>query len=49
MIARLTGKVAETAADSAVIDVAGVGYLVHLSGKTLAALGPLGGEVLVLT
>ena len=49
MIARLTGKVAETSADSAVIDVAGVGYLVHLSGKTLAALGPLGGEVLVLT
>jgi Holliday junction DNA helicase RuvA len=32
-----------------VIDVAGVGYLVHLSGKTLAALGPIGGEVLVLT
>ena len=49
MIARLTGKVAETSADSAVIDVAGVGYLVHLSGKTLAALGPLGGEVLLLT
>ena len=49
MIARLTGKLAETSADSAVIDVAGVGYLVHLSGKTLAALGPLGGEVLVLT
>ena len=49
MIARLTGTLAETAADSAVIDVAGVGYLVHLSGKTLAALGPIGGEVLVLT
>jgi len=49
MIARLTGILAETSADSAVIDVAGVGYLVHLSGKTLAALGPLGGEVLVLT
>ena len=49
MIARLTGILAETAADSAVIDVAGVGYLVHLSGKTLAALGPIGGEVLVLT
>ena len=49
MIARLTGILAETSADSAVIDVAGVGYLVHLSGKTLAALGPIGGEVLVLT
>ncbi len=49
MIARLSGILAETAADSAVIDVAGVGYLVHLSGKTLGALGPLGGEVLILT
>jgi Holliday junction DNA helicase RuvA len=49
VIARLTGILAETSADSAVIDVAGVGYLVHLSGKTLAALGPIGGEVLVLT
>jgi Holliday junction DNA helicase RuvA len=26
-----------------------VGYLVHLSGKTLAAIGPIGGEVIVLT
>ncbi len=49
MIARLSGTLAETAADSAVIDVAGVGYLVHLSAKTLAALGPIGGEVLILT
>jgi Holliday junction DNA helicase RuvA len=49
MIARLSGILAEIASDSAVIDVAGVGYLVHLSGKTLAALGPIGGEVLILT
>jgi len=49
VIARLTGILAETAADNAVIDVAGVGYLVHLSGRTLSALGPIGGEVLVLT
>ena len=49
MIARLTGILAETAADNAVIDVAGVGYLVHLSGRTLSALGPIGDEVLVLT
>jgi len=49
VIARLTGILAETAADSAVIDVAGVGYLVHLSGRTLSTLGPIGGEVLVLT
>ena len=49
MIARLSGILAETAADSAVIDVAGVGYLVHLSGKTLDAIGAVGGEVLILT
>jgi Holliday junction DNA helicase RuvA len=49
MIARLSGILAETTADSAVIDVGGVGYLVHLSGKTLAAIGPIGGEVIVLT
>lgn len=49
MIARLTGTLAETAADTAVIDVGGVGYQVHLSGRTLDALGPVGGEVLILT
>src|SRR5437763_3311017 len=49
MIARLTGTLAETSSDSAVIEVAGVGYLVHLSGRTLDALGPIGGQVLLLT
>ena len=49
MIARLTGVLAETSGDSAVIDVGGVGYLVHLSGKTLDAIGQVGGEVLLLT
>jgi Holliday junction DNA helicase RuvA len=49
MIARLTGTLAETSADSAVIDVGGVGYLVHLSARTLDALGPVGGDVLILT
>ena len=49
MIARLSGILAETAVDSAVIDVGGVGYLVHLSGKTLGAIGPTGGEVVILT
>ncbi|HWC56219.1 MAG TPA: Holliday junction branch migration protein RuvA [Sphingomicrobium sp.] len=49
MIARLSGTLAEVTADSAVIDVAGVGYLVHLSGKTLAALGAVGGAVVILT
>jgi Holliday junction DNA helicase RuvA len=49
MIARLSGILAETSSDGAVIDVAGVGYLVHLSARTLDALGPVGGQVLVLT
>lgn len=49
MIARLSGILAETNGDSAVIDVAGVGYVVHLSGKTLTALGPIGGDVVILT
>jgi len=49
MIARLSGILAEVTADSAVIEVGGVGYLVHLSGKTLGAIGPVGGEVMILT
>src|SRR5205085_8759603 len=49
MIARLSGILAELAVDGAIIDVGGVGYLVHASAKTLDALGPIGGEVLVLT
>src|SRR5690349_2672732 len=49
MIARLTGILAETSADTAIVDVGGVGYLVHLSARTLDALGQVGGEVLILT
>jgi Holliday junction DNA helicase RuvA len=49
MIARLSGLLAEIGSDSAVIDVGGVGYLVQLSGRTLSSIGPVGGEVLILT
>jgi holliday junction DNA helicase RuvA len=49
MIARLTGLLAETASDHAVIDVGGVGYLVQASARTLGNLGPLGSEVRVFT
>jgi holliday junction DNA helicase RuvA len=49
VIARLSGILAETSADTAIVDVGGVGYLVHTSARTLDALGPMGGEVLVLT
>jgi len=49
MIARLTGILAELMGDSAVIDVGGVGYLVQLSGRTLAAIGAIGGSVTLMT
>ncbi len=42
MIAKLRGLLDETGADWAVIDVQGVGYLVHCSAKTLSALGERG-------
>jgi Holliday junction DNA helicase RuvA len=49
MIAKLTGRLDESGADWAVIDVQGVGYLVHCSSKTLSALGIAGDEVTVFT
>jgi Holliday junction DNA helicase RuvA len=49
VIARLSGTLAETTADSAIIDVGGVGYLVLASTRTLDALGPIGSDVLLLT
>lgn len=42
MIARLTGLVVEKGEDTAVLDVHGVGYLVHLSAASLLALPPRG-------
>lgn len=49
MIARLTGVLAEIGADHAVIDVAGVGYLVQASTRTLAALGGVGTDARLFT
>ena len=49
MIAKLKGLLDETGADWAVIDVAGVGYLVHCSARTLAALGEVGEACTVYT
>ena len=49
MIARLTGTLDDFGPDWAVIDVNGVGYLVHCSAKTLDALGPRGVGVTVHT
>ncbi len=49
MIAKLKGLLDETGSDWAVIDVGGVGYLVHCSTKTLAALGEQGEACTVYT
>ena len=49
MIARLTGLLAESGADHAIIDVAGVGYLVQASSRTLSVIGPVGGQVMLFT
>lgn len=42
MIARLSGRLLETGLDWAIIDVGGVGYMVHCSSRTLSALGNVG-------
>lgn len=49
MIARLTGSLAEIAADHVVLDVAGVGYLVLASTRTIGTIGPIGGNVMLMT
>ena len=49
MIARLAGKLVEAGADGAIVDVQGVGYQVQASARTLDALGPVGGDVVILT
>ena len=48
MIAKLTGIVDGVTADTAVIDVGGVGYLVHASRRTLTALGRPGDRTAVV-
>lgn len=47
MIARLRGLLDRSGADSCVIDVNGVGYLVSASARTLDRLGPPGGTVVL--
>ena len=48
MIAKLSGILDSVAADSAVIDVGGVGYLAFCSSRTLAALPSPGGAARLL-
>jgi Holliday junction DNA helicase RuvA len=49
MIARLAGVLIESSADGAIVDVQGIGYQVQASTRTLDALGPVGGNVTILT
>jgi len=49
MIAKLRGRLDSFSADHAVIDVAGVGYLVGASTRTLSGLGAIGEEVVLHT
>ncbi len=49
MIAKLRGRLDSFGADHAVIDVAGVGYLVAASARTLSGLGAIGEEVVLHT
>jgi Holliday junction DNA helicase RuvA len=49
MIARLSGTLEDFGPDWAVIDVQGVGYLVHCSARTLQALGLRGDRAVVFT
>lgn len=49
MIASLNGQVAAIFADSAVIEVGGVGFTVQASSRTLGLLGGVGNAVRILT
>jgi Holliday junction DNA helicase RuvA len=49
MIAQLRGTVVHTDTQLIIIDVQGVGYAVHVSGRTQGQLSALSGEVSILT
>ena len=49
MIGRLSGRVEWRGADQVLIDVGGVGYVVHVSERTLAALPGVGGHAVLYT
>ena len=49
MIGKVTGRVDYVAEDHALIEAAGVGYIVHCSGPTLAALPGAGGMASLYT
>ncbi len=49
MIGKLTGRLDHRGADHVLIDVGGVGYIVHVSDRTLAAMPPVGEAVALFT
>jgi Holliday junction DNA helicase RuvA len=49
MIGRIAGVILHRAMDHVLIDVRGVGYIVHVSQRTAAALPPVGGAVALYT
>jgi Holliday junction DNA helicase RuvA len=49
MIAQLRGSIVQTDDQRTILDVHGVGYAVHVSGRTQGQLGTMGDEVTLLT
>ena len=49
MIGRLSGRLDARGSDHVLIDVSGVGYIVYVSDRTLAALPPVGQSVSLFT
>ncbi len=49
MIAQLSGSIVQTDDQRTILDVHGVGYAVHVSGRTQGQLGTMAGEVTLLT
>ena len=49
MIASLTGRIGHLGAESIILEVGGVGYLVGVPGRLLAGLGPVGSDVRLFT
>ena len=49
MIAQLRGSIVQTDDQRTILDVHGVGYAVHVSGRTQGQLETMGGEVTLVT
>ncbi|MFZ9135248.1 MAG: OB-fold domain-containing protein, partial [Candidatus Puniceispirillaceae bacterium] len=49
MIAQLRGTIVHSGDQQAVLDVQGVGYAVHVSGRTQGQIATMSGEVTLLT